>query len=190
MKYVLTDIDGFITDIETWTPEQYAALDVATQAQYYTYDDSTDIQIGYLVMNDGSLKTIEQQKDEAFAADPSAYIEHLCDILDERLVRVMTYGFTYEGKRYKGDERSQLWANTYLTMLMAGKMTTVGWIAQDNTVTQMTAQEFGVFINAFLSWGQTTVFTFFNLKVQMRGSTTRTQVDQIFNTAPAEPPQV
>ena len=171
MKYVLTDIDNFVVDIKTWTLEEYEALDVATKAQYMAHDDSEDIQPGYKALDDGAFITLEQQKDLAFEADAYAYKEHLCDLLDKQLTEVMTYGFTYRGKRYKGDERSQLWANTYLSMIMAGKMTEVGWIAQDNTVTQMTAAEFGVSLNAFLSWGQTTVFTFFNTKVQIRGAT-------------------
>jgi hypothetical protein len=184
MKYVLSDIDGFVTDIKTWTPEEHALLDPATQAQYAVHEDSEDIQIGYKALDDGTFLSIEQQRDISFTEDPIAYKERLCDLLDEQLSAVMTHGFEYQGKRYKGDEKSQLWANAYLTMIMAGKMTSIGWIAQDNTVTQMTADEFGMFLNAFLSWGQTTVFTFFNAKVQIRGATTRTSADTLFEAAP------
>jgi len=184
MKYVLLDIDGFVTDIKSWTLEEYQALDIATQAQYAAHDDSEDIQLEYLALEDGGFLTIEQQKDQAFISDPVAYKEHLCDLLDAQLVEVMTRGFEYQGKRYKGDERSQIWANTYLSMIMAGKMTNVGWIAQDNTVTQMTAAEFGVFLNAFLSWGQTTVFTFFNTKGTIRSAATRAEADAAFESAP------
>jgi len=180
MKFVLVDIDSFVIDIKTWTPEEYGLLDPATRAQYTAHDDSEDIQIGYKALDDGTFLSIEQQKDLAFAEDPTAYKERLCDRLDARLSVVMEHGFEYQGKRYKGDERSQLWASTYLTMITAGAMTDVGWIAQDNTVTQMTAAEFGAFINAFLSWGQTTIFTFFNAKLQIRNATTRIAADAIF----------
>lgn len=184
MKYVLVDIDNFVTDIRTWTSEEYGSLDIATQAQYVVHDDSEDIQLGYRALDDGTFLTIEQQRDLEFLTNPTEYKEHLCDKTDAQLVEVMTRGFEYQGKRYKGDERSQIWANTYLSMIMAGKMTNVGWIAQDNTVTQMTAAEFSVFLNAFLSWGQTTVFTFFNTKGAIRAATTRAEADAAYEAAP------
>jgi hypothetical protein len=184
MKFVLVDIDSFVIDIKTWTPEEYGLLDPATQAQYTAHEDSEDIQIGYKALDDGTFLSIEQQKDLAFAEDPTAYKERLCDRLDAQLSAVMAHGFEYQGKRYNGDERSQLWASAYLTMITAGTTIDIGWIAQDNTVTQMTAAEFGAFVNAFLSWGQTTVFTFFNAKLQIRGATTRAAADTLFEAAP------
>lgn len=163
-----------------YTSDQYAALLPAFQAQIIGCPD--DIVVGCQLTDDGWVYP-SQQLDATFAANPSGYIEAKCTTLDNDFLIVLLNGFTFtDGKKYKGDIRSQLWAIGFMFALVNSLMTPpVNWIAADNSVTQFTQTQFAGFIQYFLTWGQQVTFANYTAKMQMRAATTRADVDSIFN---------
>ena len=182
MNYAILDADGFVIQVMIYAADQYAELDAAAKQQIMGCPD--DIVVGcQLQPNDGWLYP-NDILDAQFTASPSIYKEAKCSLLDTQFNVILANGFTYtDGKRYKGDVRSQLWAIGFMFSVVQGLMTPpINWISADNSVTQFpTSQAFAAFISFFLNWGQQVTFANFTAKMQIRTQTTRAAVDTIYN---------
>ena len=180
MTYALLDDRGAVTAVYIYTSDEYNELLPEMQAQIISCPD--DIVIGCELTDTGWIYP-STQLDESFAANPSLYKETKCAIINAQFDTVLTNGFQYQGKWYKGDIRSQLWALGYMFSMAQGIMQPpVNWIAKDNSITVFsTVPAFAAFIAFFLGWGQQATFANFTLKSQIRAATTRTDIDTLFN---------
>ena len=181
MNYAMLDSGSNVTQVTIYTDDQYAELTPAFRAQIISCPD--DIVVGCQLTPTGWVYPSEQF-DATFAANPSAYIENKCAILDNDFLVILANGFTFtDGKKYKGDIKSQLWAIGFMFAMVNGLMQPpVNWISMDNSVTQFpTTQSFAAFIAFFLNWGQQVTFANFTAKMTMRSKTIRADVDAVFN---------
>ena len=177
MTYTKLNNDNIVTELIEYTAEDYAVLSLVEKAELYICTNP-EVSVDWVYESEDHYHSPEEEKDIQFAENSEQYIENRCDEVDELLIQRFETGYMYDGKPYKADIKSQLWANAYLQAIQNGTMSgPINWISIDNTITQFTVEGYATMCAYFLNWAQLVTFEHFQAKAAMRAATLRTDVD-------------